>query len=184
MEENMKTVTRSKKSKAKSRKMITAIVVLLLLLIAGLLGYHFFGKGPDDAVVLENSVKAELGQLENKSNEEIEAELNRIIDEGSMAISINLNPVFAEGTKEGTLRIENSPANHYAQEVVITLDETGEELYRSGLLLPNYHIQNDVLAVDLPEGEYECTALFTAYDTDKLTTVGNATAKIRISVLS
>ena len=59
-----------------------------------------------------------------------------------------------------------SPANKYAQEIVITLDETGEEIYRSGLLLPNYHIQKDKLSKNLEKGEYNCTATFVGYDTE------------------
>ncbi len=174
-----------KKNSRLTRRIIAAVVVLILLLTGGCLAYQHFHPG--EGVMLEESVKAELGQLENKSNEEIKAELNRVVEEGSMAISINVNPVFSSGDAEGSLRIENSPANKYAQEVVITLNETGEEIYRSGLILPNHHIQTDKLAVDLEAGEYEGTALFTAYEkdeSDEWIAVGSASALIKISVLS
>lgn len=171
------------KSGGKSRKVITAIVIILLLLLIGLLAWKVFGPAPSAAVQLENSVRAELGQLEDKSNDEIEAELNRVVEEGSMAISINMAPMFANGTSDGDLKIENSPANIYGQEVVITILETGEEIYRSGLLLPNYHIQNDKLSVDLDAGVYDCMATFTAYNLDTMVEVGQASAAIQITVL-
>lgn len=181
------TLTTQKPSKRNGRKIITIVVVLLLALFAGLFLWNKYGRGPSDGQLLEDAVRAELGQLENKSNEEKEAELNRVVEEGSMAIAINLRPVFNDGTSEGSLQIENSPANKYGQEVVITLDETGEEIYRSGLLLPNYHIQTDKLAVDLDAGEYPCTATFYGYDLDIGTEpvqVGSAAAKIEITVIS
>lgn len=178
-------VTEDKKKPDK--RIITIIVILFILLCSGLFAWNMFSN--KDGKALEAAVAAELGQLENKSNEEIEAELNRVIEEGSMGISINVNPVFAEGTEEGSLQIENSPANKYGQEIIITLDETGEEIYRSGLLLPNYHIQTDKLAVDLDKGEYECTATFVGYDVDveegeEPLQVGAAAVKIKILILS
>lgn len=170
-----------------ARRIIAGIVLLLLIGFAGLFVYEKYYSGPDEGALLENAVKAELGQLENKTVEEQEAELNRVVEEGTMAIAINMRPVFADGASEGSLQIENSPANHYGQEIIITLDETGEEIYRSGLLLPNYHIQSDKLAVDLDAGEYPCTATFVGYDLDignEPVEVGSAAASILITVIS
>lgn len=102
-------------------------------------------------------------------------------------ISINVNPVFKTGDSEGTLEIENVPNNKYAQVVSITLDDGGAEIYNSGLIQPNYHIQTDKLSQPLEAGTYDCTATFTAYDTsdsENPIEVGSAAAKITISVLS
>lgn len=183
---------KNKKPKAKKRWVLILavnIVVILGVVLTGLYLYNDFKKDKSGEI-LETAVKAELGQLDGKNKEQIEAELNRVIDEGTMQISINLNPTFPAGDAEGILQIENSPANLYAQEVTITLDETGEVIYRSGLLLPNYHIETDKLLVDLDKGEYDCTAVFTGYDLelsedpDNLVKVGTAASKIRIFVLS
>ncbi len=175
----------AKKSKKKTtRNIITVIVILLLMLIAGLLLWQNFGPGRDDAALLEDGIKAKLGQLEDKSNDEIQAALDEVIEEGSIRVSINMNPVFPDGGSKGTLKLENHPNNHYNQRVVITLDETGEELYNSGLMPVNSNIYEDVLEVDLDQGEYEATAVFTAYDTETDAEVGQALAQIRISVLN
>ncbi len=95
---------------------------------------------------------AQLGQLEGKSEAEIQEELNRVVEEGTMAISINVNPVFDSGDSEGTLEIQNAPGNKYAQVVSITLDDSGKEIYNSGLIQPNYHIQTDKLSEVLAAG--------------------------------
>ncbi len=168
------------KKKRHGKKALIAIVVLLLLVLIGLTGWYLW---PHETT-LERSVRAELGQLDGKTTAEIEAELNRVVEEGNMSISINVNPTFATGDAEGTLQIENSPANLYAQTVVITRDDTQEILYKSGLLEPNYHIQTDRLLVDLDAGNYDCTATFTAYDLETNEPIGQAAAKIKITILA
>ena len=160
---------------------IIAIAGVIILLVALILVY-FWHNGQQKQDALERSVAAQLGQLEGKSAAEIEAALNRVVEEGCMSISINTNPTFATGEAAGTLRIENVPANRYDQMVTITLDETGEIVYESGLLSPNYHIQEDNLLIDLDAGDYPCTAHFVAYDAD-LNEIGTAAANIMITIL-
>ena len=160
--------TPEKNSKKSGNKLlhrtVTICVILLLLLCVGLFFWHNKNATASDNR-LEDSVAAQLGQLEGKSEAEIQEELNRVVEEGTMAISINVNPVFDSGDSEGTLEIENAPGNKYAQVVSITLDDSGKEIYNSGLIQPNYHIQTDKLSEALAAGSYDCTATFTAYDT-------------------
>ena len=169
-----------KKPTKKARNIICAIVALFLLLIVGFLGYKYMNPGDP----LENEIKAQLGQLENKSNEEQQAALNEIVEEGTLRVSINMNPVFPTGESEGSLQIENHPNNHYDIKTIITLDDTGEQIYDSGMMPANSHIQNDVLEIDLDAGEYPATATFTAYDPDSGIEIGQVVANIRISVLT
>lgn len=185
-EEKKKVQTESKKPKEKKtlRRVIVTAVIILLLSLSALLLWNIFGNNDDS--LLQDAVNAELGQLDGKSKEEIEAELNRVVEEGSMHISINTKPVFKDGKSKGDLKIENSPANHYTQEIIITVDKTGKEIYRSGLLKPNHHIQTDKLKVDLKKGEYDCTATFVAYDTklkDEPMEIGRLKAEIEVKVL-
>ena len=173
----MMTTSRNKRTV----KTVIAFFVAAIMLLAGVLLFRYF-QNTEEPDLLETNVKASLGQLEGKSNEEIQEALNRVVEEGYMSISINANPTFANGEAAGTLRIENSPANTCLQEVTITRNDTGDVLYRSGLIEPNYHIQEDKLLEDLDAGQYECTALFTAYDVNQ-TVIGSANAQITISVL-
>lgn len=182
VKDDKKNVTNSKKN---IRRVIAVIVVLIILCCSGCLAWRYLENR--DGRTFEKAIAGELGQLENKSNAEIEAELNRVVAEGTMHISMNSNPVFNTGTSEGSLMIENSPANHYIQDIIITLKDTGEEIYHSGLLEPNYHIQTDVLAVDLDAGTYDCFATFIGYsvsESGEYMEVGTVGAEIKITVLS
>ena len=175
MEQN----TKSQKAMHRVQVVVVCLVLLLLALLAGLLAWRLYPR----QTPLESAVRAELGQLDGKSDDEIQAELDRVVEAGNMTISINVNPVFATGIAAGTLQIENSPANIYSQNVQITRDDTGELIYESGLIEPNYHIQEDVLLVDLEPGQYPCTATFTAYNTETQAEIGSANAKITITVI-
>ena len=181
MEENHNVEVSEKKGKV--QKVITIIVVLLLAILIGMFAWMRFATPKSDAAKLEDTVKAKLGQLEDKSNDEIQAALDEVIQEGSLRISINENPIFPTGDSEGSLKIENHPNNHYNMRVVITMTDTGEELYNSGLMPVNSHIDADKLEKDLDAGEYDATATFTAYDVESDAEVGQAIAGLRISVL-
>lgn len=159
---------------------LTAMVVIIIILIILLLR-SCPGSG-NIVTELEHDPNAALGQLEGKTQEEIQAELNRIVEEGMFNISINSTPVFETGDSAGSLRIENIPANHYNMTVKITLEETGETIYQSGLIEPNHHIENDTLDVVLSKGTYAAIATFTAHDPNTGAEMGKAAAKITIIV--
>jgi hypothetical protein len=158
------------------------VVLLMLILIALLINQFFLKKDNEDT--LENSVKAQLGQLDGKTEAEIQAELDRVIEEGMFHVSMNCNPVFTDGKSEGNLEIENVPNNRYSMDVQITLKDSGELVYDSGLIEPNYHIQKDTLSKELEAGEYPAIATFLAYDTDTQEEVGSTSCEITMYILN
>lgn len=155
--------------------LILAIIVIIIAILFGLQQCDSHGGLRDP--------NSSLGQLQGKSNEEIQAELNRQVEEGMFNISISSNVEFADGTSEGALKIENVPGNRYLMQVTITDDATGQAVYTSGLIDPNHHIQTAKLDVDLEPGVYDCTALFTALDPETEEEVGQAAAKMTLNVL-
>lgn len=153
-------------------------VAIAALITAGVLAWFMLsGAQPSNRA-------GSLGQLEGKSPAEIQAEIDRVVEEGMFNISIASVVQFPSGTAEGELRIENVPNNPYLMRVVIVCDDTGEQVYESGILEPNYHIQSDVLDVALPKGSYRCTATFHALDPNTEEEVGTAGAQMLIEVLS
>ena len=126
---------------------------------------------------------AELGIMPGMTQAEIQDRLNQVVAEGMMNISINPTPVFKSGEEKGNLRIENIKANHYSYVVTITLDDTGEEIYKSGLLSPGYYIERAALSKPLKKGKYEATARFKAFQKgNNKEPIGAAAAKILITI--
>lgn len=125
-----------------------------------------------------------LGQLDGKSEEEIRAELDRVVEEGMFNISISRIVELPTGNSEGEFRIENSPANRYNMQVDIARSDTGETIYESDIIEPNYHIQYAKLDEALPAGTYECIATFHALNPDTNEEVGQAACQMTIVVRS
>lgn len=168
---------------SRRQKLVIALLILIILLLLFLLLRQFLT--PDrDAMPYEREVAAKLGQLEGKSEAEIQAELDRVVGEGMFHIAINSNPVFANGRSEGSLEIENVPGNRYLMRVEIMLDDTGETVYSTKYIEPNSHIQTAALDVELKKGEYPATAVFRAYDPESLAEAGSVSSQITIIVLN
>ena len=100
-----------------------------------------------------------------------------------VAFSINATPYLKDGASMANLLIENPPGNGNRFTVSIRRDDTGEEIYRSGYIEPEQFIDEALLDVVLPKGEYACTASFDTYRLDEDTYIGRAAAKIILYVL-
>lgn len=170
----------------RARRRRRIIVIACSLLVVAVVGagalWYFNPFGEGGAGGRYHNPNADVGQLEGKTPEEIQAELNRVVDEGMFNISIAEVLSFPDGTSEGDVRIENVPNNRYLMDVTVTLDETGEEVYESGILEPNHHITKGTLKVDLDKGTYPAKAVFTALDPETEAVVGQAAAEVTIMV--
>lgn len=159
--------------------LLVVVVILLLLLLTRC------EKPSEESArpAYETEIAARLGQLEGKSEAEIQAELDRVIGEGMFHISINPDPVFRSGDAEGNLEVENVPNNRYLMRVEITRNDTGELVYSTKYIEPDHHIQRAALDTPLAAGEYPATATFYAYDAETLEEIGSVGTVITLHIL-
>ena len=171
--------------KRPGKKGLYIALVAVLLVVIGVLSFLLLRPGDSGgqiSVRKDRDPNANVGQYEGKTQEEIQAELDKIVEEGMFNISIVSSVAMENGESEAELRIENIEANHHLMSVEITRDDTGEVLYTSGLIEPGYHIQSVPFNSVLPKGVYPATAVFTAYDMQTEEPIGQAAAKISITV--
>ena len=163
----------------KSRRgvVIALVVAILAIVVAILLALTL-------CVDEKSRRQGDAGQLEGKTDAEIQAELDRVVEEGMFNISVASVVEFENGSAEGDLRIENVPGNRYLMRVTLVRNDTGQQLYQTDIIEPDHHIQRDALDVVLPAGSYECTALFEALDPETEEQVGQAAAVITVNVRS
>lgn len=166
----------SQKRKKSRGFWIAIVIAIICILLAAALALSMLGG--------KSNRQGDLGQLDGKTDAEIQAELDRVVEDGMFNISIASVVQFDSGTAPGELRIENVPGNRYLMSVQITHDDTGEVIYTTDMIEPNHHIQSDELAVALPKGNYDCTATFFAYDPETEELIGQAAAKMKIIVAS
>lgn len=156
------------KSEKKLRvKAILLIILLFLVTVGVILVYR------KDSGGLEKETEAQMGILPGMSEKEVQERLNRRVAESRLNVSINTEPVFADGKSLGNIRIENIPGNNYSFIVTLTVTDTsenegasdyiGQTVMTTGLIAPNSYVAEKALDVNLPRGQYVCTASFKAY---------------------
>ena len=174
----------NKQKEKQSRKGLIALILLLLLIIAALLWYFTRPQPVEEPEGPRFAPNASIGALPDKTDEEIIAMLQQKVDEKSVAFSIKYNPVFQDGSAEGELKLE-SPANNINYiYFTINIDETGEQIYESGLLAPNSYIYTDTLQTEKPlaKGVYPCTATIHLVDKDTKEELGMVQAAITLTI--
>ena len=169
----------------------TGKIILVVLLIAAIaVAAIFLLRGcsadpqtddPRSAFSYDDS--AVEGGWDEADTDAIVASLNEKVEAGMINISMNTAPFFSDGTSAGNLMIVNESINNYPQIVVITRNDTGEEIYRSGGIPVGSKIETAKLDVDLPAGTYECTAMFHNVNPDTGDSLGCAGAIITVTVL-
>ena len=117
-----------------------------------------------------------------RSGDEILADLNRQVAEGMITMSMNPDPVFPDGTLPGSVLIHNDEANLHAQVIRIVREDTGGEIYNSGMIPVGKYINSDKLSVDLDAGEYPCTAYFNSVDESTGAVLGTGAVKVTVHV--
>ena len=126
---------------------------------------------------------ANEGHLPDMSREDLMAQMQREADRSLFAFKINTRSVFNGGASEGNLGIENPNHNSYPFVVKIFLNETGEEVFDSGGMMPNSHISKAALAKALPKGDHAATAYFYAYDPDTMQYSGKAAVDMTLKII-
>lgn len=171
------------KKGGKRKRLICILIAAGVVVIAAAVGLGVYFSRDKGYKPFEFDTAALEGRIKTMSDAEIQEELNRIVEEGMFNISIASNIVFLTPGGEGEARIENIAANPYHMQVSITLDATGETLYRSKGLAPGTYIEHIRLNRTLEPGEYDATATFFAITRDKYELVGTAGAKIKLTIL-
>lgn len=173
----------SEKKKKSKKKYLLLLLLLLLIPTIWLFKGFFIGDNPMPIPGINWDKNQSLGDLTGKSKEEIVAALNEKVQEGMINISMNTNPIFESGTSMGTLMITNSASNRYPQLIEIFTKDDNTLVYSGAVDIGN-KVEKSRLLVDLPKGDYECIAYFSAINPETGEKLGTAGANIKITVLN
>ena len=164
---------------------ISLIALAILVVIAVIVTFAVKKDEPKEPVAQSGIVyddSAIEGGWETLSQEEIEQRLNDKVQAGMINISCNTAPYFKDGKSEGNVMLVNELNNLYPQKVEFYRNDTGEKIYESKAIAVGSKIERAKLDVELPAGEYECTAYFSNLDPDSGATLGVAGAIIHITI--
>lgn len=176
------------RTEKKTKNMTPLLLVLMVLFLAALLAaIYFYRQGVErtrESAGLVYEANVVEGDIPGKTPEEIRRRLDEIVEEGMLAMSINATP---SGRTTGSDRsinwlIENPSNQGKLIRVEVWREDTGEKIYETGAIPPGNYVEAAPLKVELPPGEYTCTARFYAYKEDDESYIGQAGARIRLTL--
>ena len=171
---------RSRSGRGSNKKWICVIVTLMLF--SALLGIGFTCWYYNGDETMKPELAAVRGSMPGKTQEQLEAEKNRVISEDTIAFSLNSNPEFPDGKSKGLIQFENPEGNQKLTRLEIYRNDTGDLIYQTGILKPGSYVEKDFLDVELPPGEYDCTAQIYAYKTGQKDYIGKISIGATIRV--
>lgn len=170
------------KEKPKKKRWIPVLIVIAVAIAVVAVAWGTGALSAQKPAQFAADDRAQDIDYSGSNRSDVLAELQKKADESSFSFKINSNPVFENGTAEGNLYIENPVVNAYDMRVEITLDDTGETVYETGLISPGQSIVRDALDVALGQGTYTATATIHAHDRKTGTEIGRTAAELQIEV--
>lgn len=174
-----------------SRKTLVIFAVVIVLIIAACaFAFSIMSKRAAEQAIAMNASKTPgvdtsivLGEAKEGSVSEKLEQMQKNANENSIGIEMNIEVVLENGDSEGNAMIGNPDTNTKSFVVSIILDDTKEEVYRSGLIPPNSYIDTIKLTKSLAKGKYPATAFYEVYnDAGEMT--GKTGINLTITVLN
>ena len=144
-----------RRAQSKNNNRAAMLAVVLLLMVMALAGLAFALLMPSSAPSASPAAEGPLPGLELEREEDFPEEEFHYL--------LNASPAFNKKGEKGSVYLENCDGNRGYMQVVYTLAESGEEVYQSPVLPPNWSVQTDKLARQLEPGEYEAVAAVYVY---------------------
>ena len=177
---------RGRKNSGGPGRFLPWVLIGILLLVAVSLGAMLLmrDKTPEAKERLDYEANVAAGDIPGKSKEERQRELDSIVEEGMLAMSINATPSGKGTGKDRSVNwlIENPSNQGKLLRVEVLRDDTGEKIYETGAIKPGNYVETAPPSVELPVGEYDCTARFYTYRLETEEYIGQAAAKIRLVI--
>lgn len=162
------------KKKSKLLMIIVITVLVLLLTVVGVLVFLLLNKEEVQSVDSGSNVSQSVGALLYESNIVLDDpktlqdsidEMRAKAEEGQMALEMK-NQAFSKDGQYFSCYFANSKANSYDMFMVFYLDETQEEIYRTGLIPIGARIEEFTLEQPLEKGIHEITVVFCQVEDD------------------
>lgn len=105
--------------------------------------------------------------IDNRTLEEIQEEVNNAVAAGMTTVTISSNITLDNGSSAAHLAINNAAGNKNNQIVTILNNSDDTVIYKSPVIKVGESIDEDVLAVQLKKGQYDCKAIFSNVNADE-----------------
>lgn len=174
--------TLEKEKSNNKKKVVLTIVIILLLGVIAFLVWYILRPQEEEA----DTSDIDVFEYDTTAVALDEESLQKAVDalrakDGTMALEMKATARSSDG-QNFTCKLSNSLRNNYDMFMVIYLDETQEELYRSGLIPTGKMIDKFTTNRKLDPGEYECTIVYNQVEDDHATVHAQVNIGLTLSV--
>jgi hypothetical protein len=171
-------------------KVVFALVIVALLAVIGVLVYKLTHiPEPEMPQVQETVPPADnLFDYDNSAVAIDEDSMSRAltdlaekVKDGNMSLEMKTSAASNDGVNFAC-KLANPPENRYDMFMTLYLDDTGEELYKSGLIPLGMEIGNFTINRKLDPGTYEATLVYTQVNDDKATVHASVNVGLTLEV--
>ncbi|MCL2035488.1 MAG: hypothetical protein FWG94_12295 [Oscillospiraceae bacterium] len=139
---------------AASSKKKKAIIISIIVIIALIIAWFLLRPKPEPVVTMENV-------------RQIEAEIEDKVAKGMFETHMNTTWVFPSGSEPSSNAVMgNAPNNNYAFSFTVTLNDTDETVFTSGMIPVGAEIAEIKLNKVLSPGEYPATVRINMVEDD------------------
>jgi len=171
-------------------KVVFVLVILVLLSVIGVLVYKLTHIPEPEVPQVQADVQPEgnLFEYDNSAVAIDEDSLSKALDaladkvkDGNMNISMKTTATSSDGSNFAC-KLANAPENRYDMFMTLYLDDTGEEIYKSGLIPLGMEIETFQTNRKLDPGNYEATLVYTQVNDDKATVHATVSVGLTLQV--
>lgn len=152
---------------------ILSVIIILLLVVIAALGVRVLlpSGGEEPGTGTENNGMAYEANIVVDDADALQDAVNRLYEkakEGQMALEMQTVANSEDGTNF-TCYLANAAKNNYDMFMVLYLDDTQQEIYRTGLIPIGARMETFVLEETLEPGSHEATLVFNQVEDDRET---------------
>lgn len=158
------------------KALLATVIILLLAAVIALLILIIIKKDPGQTNPSANPVSdgrtltydSTVVLDDPETLQKLVDEMVRKAEEGTMTLEMQVDAVSDDGITF-TCYLANALENNYDMFMTLYLDETQEEIYRTGLIPLGGRIESFTLERALEKGSHSCTLVFNQVETDMQT---------------
>lgn len=167
----LNTVQNTQESK-KNVPIILAVIILLIavIIVMGILLLRSMGEETNDPGRESGGMAYEANVIADDA-EGLQDAVDRLIEkakEGQMSLQMQTAATSEDGVNF-TCYLANSAKNNYDMFMVLYLDDSRQEIYRTGLIPVGGRIETFSLEEALAPGTYEATIVYNQVEEDRVT---------------
>ncbi|MDL2302127.1 hypothetical protein LJC58_07220 [Lachnospiraceae bacterium OttesenSCG-928-D06] len=157
----------SPKGQSKVVVILLVVIILLVMVFAGVMLYLFMNKTEEQPETTSNGIAVESNLIldDPKTLQDAVDDMYKKAEEGYMTLEMKVDAYSTDG-QNFTCFLANADGNSYDMYMVLYLDDTQEEIYRSGMIPIGARIETFTTNKKIEPGTYMCTLVYNQLEED------------------